>query len=170
MSNGQASHIELKSPELQEIMSRPPAWLTRWGIVMILILFLTGLTLCWFINYPDVIKSSITLDTNTNEQSGLIAMIKLPVSGPCVVKPGQEVLIQFDQYPYLEYGVVSGLIRNVDFLAGNNCYRIIVALPTGLTTNTGKGLNPIPGMRGNAEIKIRNLSLLQRFTTSVFRF
>ncbi len=55
--------IELRSEEVQEILSRPPHALVRWGItvffVVILLLFIGG---CFF-SYPDVLEAEVTITT-----------------------------------------------------------------------------------------------------------
>jgi len=56
-------HIELRSDEVQEIMSYVPNWMIRWGITLIFILIALGIFITWFIKYPDVISGSATLST-----------------------------------------------------------------------------------------------------------
>lgn len=55
--------IELRSEEVQEILSRPPGALVRWGItvffVIIALLFIGG---CFF-RYPDTVQAEITITT-----------------------------------------------------------------------------------------------------------
>jgi len=56
--------INIRSDEVQEIMSRPPSWMIRWGISLIFTLILLCIFLSWFIKYPDVISGSATLTTS----------------------------------------------------------------------------------------------------------
>lgn len=57
------TRIELKSEEVQEILSRPPRALVRWGISVffgiLLLLFIGG---CFF-SYPDTLEAEITVTT-----------------------------------------------------------------------------------------------------------
>ena len=55
--------IELHSSEVQEILSRPPKWITRWGITIIFIVVLIIIVGSWFFKYPDVIAADIVLTT-----------------------------------------------------------------------------------------------------------
>ncbi len=41
--------IELRSEEVQDIISQVPGWLLRWGISLIFILFIALLATSWFI-------------------------------------------------------------------------------------------------------------------------
>lgn len=64
--------IELRSEEVQEILSRPPHWLIRWGISVvcgIILLFFGG---SFFFYYPDVIESEVTVTTE-NPPAWIIA-------------------------------------------------------------------------------------------------
>jgi HlyD family secretion protein len=55
---------ELRSAEVQEIIGQPPKALTRWGITMILILFVLLFILSWFIRYPDLLTAKVTIGTS----------------------------------------------------------------------------------------------------------
>lgn len=56
-------HIELRSDEVQEIMSHVPHWMIRWGNTMIFLLIAILIFISWFIKYPDVISGSVSLST-----------------------------------------------------------------------------------------------------------
>lgn len=49
--------------EVQEIVGRDPDWLIQWGITVIFGVILIILVCTWFISYPDLIKTRITLTT-----------------------------------------------------------------------------------------------------------
>jgi multidrug efflux pump subunit AcrA (membrane-fusion protein) len=76
--------IELRSEEVQDIISQVPGWLLRWGISLIFILFLALLGISWFIRYPDVIKATVVVTTNpapitlVSRASGKIILLKKP--------------------------------------------------------------------------------------------
>ncbi|MCK5028650.1 MAG: HlyD family efflux transporter periplasmic adaptor subunit [Bacteroidales bacterium] len=55
--------IELRSTEVQEILTRPPKWIVRWGITIIFIVVLVIITGSWFFKYPDIISANIVLTT-----------------------------------------------------------------------------------------------------------
>lgn len=61
---GGASKIEqIRSDEVQEIISAVPSWMIRWGITLIFGLILMLIALSWFIKYPDIIFGNATLTT-----------------------------------------------------------------------------------------------------------
>lgn len=53
--------IQLRSEEVQEVLSHIPHWLIRWGITIISGTILIILVCSWFIKYPDIIKAQITI-------------------------------------------------------------------------------------------------------------
>lgn len=64
--------IQLRSEEVQEILSRPPHWLVRWGISVICSLIVLCFAGSFFFYYPDIIQSEITVTTQ-NPPAWLIA-------------------------------------------------------------------------------------------------
>lgn len=56
--------IELRSEEVQEILTRVPHWMIRWGSVMVLLILLSLFFISWLIKYPDVITTQIVITTN----------------------------------------------------------------------------------------------------------
>lgn len=55
--------IELRSEEVQDILTRVPHWMIRWGNVIILIIILFILFFSWFIKYPDIVSTQVTITT-----------------------------------------------------------------------------------------------------------
>lgn len=53
----------IRSDEVQEIISAVPSWMIRWGITLIFGLIVMLIALSWFIKYPDIIFGNATLTT-----------------------------------------------------------------------------------------------------------
>lgn len=60
--------IDLRSEEVQEILSKVPHWMIRWGNVLFLILIILVLLLSWFVKYPDIIASEALITTKIPPQ------------------------------------------------------------------------------------------------------
>ncbi|WP_103071396.1 HlyD family secretion protein [Aquimarina sediminis] len=60
--------IQLRSEEVQEILTRVPHWMIRWGNLLILILALMLLFLSWLVKYPDVIPAEAIITTRIPPQ------------------------------------------------------------------------------------------------------
>ena len=59
------TEIELRSEEVQEILTRVPHWMIRWGSVVVLLIVLSLFFVSWLVKYPDVITTQIVITTNT---------------------------------------------------------------------------------------------------------
>lgn len=55
--------IEIRSEEVQEILSHIPNWIIRWGITFILSSVVAILIASWFIKYPDIVTARVTITT-----------------------------------------------------------------------------------------------------------
>jgi multidrug resistance efflux pump len=91
-----------------------------------------------------------------------IGRINLNMQRSGKVRISQSVNIKLSGYPYLEYGMVRGIVRSKSLVPAGNAYVIEVALPEGLTTLYGKKLEFNQNMQGTAEILTDDLRLLQK--------
>jgi len=55
--------IELRSEEVQEILTRIPHWMIRWGNLLIFIIILLVFMFSWIVKYPDIITTQIKITT-----------------------------------------------------------------------------------------------------------
>ncbi len=55
--------ITLRSEEVQDILGRPPQWIIRWGISVILSVVLMLFMGSYFFKYPDVVQASVTVNS-----------------------------------------------------------------------------------------------------------
>ncbi|MBZ4042599.1 HlyD family secretion protein [Flavobacterium hibisci] len=56
--------FELRSEEVQDILTKVPHWMIRWGTVLIFVIILMLFFISWLIKYPDVINTEIVITTN----------------------------------------------------------------------------------------------------------
>lgn len=59
----QQTEINLRSEEVQEILSHVPHWIIRWGITLILAVIMILLMASWFIKYPDTVAARVVFTT-----------------------------------------------------------------------------------------------------------
>ncbi|CAM1358123.1 HlyD family secretion protein [Tenacibaculum xiamenense] len=59
------SDIEIRSEEVQEILSYVPNWMIRWGNTLLLLLIVMLLFISWFVKYPDVISTQVMVTTSS---------------------------------------------------------------------------------------------------------
>lgn len=96
-------------------------------------------------------------------ESKIIGRVNLPLRGAGKVKPGQRVNIRFDNFPYMEYGIVKGTVKSISLVPSNDNYIAEVELPQDLKTNYDIPLVFSQEMKGDAEIVTEDLRLIQRF-------
>lgn len=68
------SELKLRSEEVQEILTRVPHWMIRWGTILIYGIILMLLFTSWFIKYPDIVTTQIVI-TTTIPPEKLIAKV-----------------------------------------------------------------------------------------------
>ncbi|HJY11645.1 MAG TPA: hypothetical protein VJ304_02595, partial [Flavobacterium sp.] len=56
--------FELRSEEVQDILTKVPHWMIRWGTVLIFAIICMLFFVSWFIKYPDVVNTEIVITTN----------------------------------------------------------------------------------------------------------
>ena len=57
------NEIELRSEEVQDILTKIPHWIIRWGSLVVLIILLLLFFVSWTVKYPDIITTEITITT-----------------------------------------------------------------------------------------------------------
>lgn len=96
------------------------------------------------------------------EPGDYVGRINLKMTRSGKVKTGQTVNIKLSGFPYLEFGMVRGLVKSKSLVPSGDLYIIELMLPSGLTTLYGKKLEFTQNMQGTAEIMTDNTRLLQK--------
>ena len=77
--------------------------------------------------------------------------------------PGQQVNVFIANYPYSEYGYVTGVIDRIDETPDENGnYLITVAFPNGMKSSYGHNLRAWKVMTGTAEIVLESKRLTEK--------
>ena len=74
MTENKNKSFELRSEEVQDLLTRVPHWLIRWGSVVVLTILVMLILISWIVKYPDIVNSDIVITTNVPPQK-LIAKI-----------------------------------------------------------------------------------------------
>ncbi len=109
------------------------------------------------INIGEKIISIVPVDS-----SNIIGKLSMPVYRSGKVKVGQKVNIRFENYPYMEFGMVTGYVDKISIVPADNTYAVDVVFPDGLKTNYQVDLPFTQKMRGKAEIITQDIRLLER--------
>jgi multidrug resistance efflux pump len=109
------------------------------------------------------VKSGDRLFTINPEIRGKVfAQLTLPFEGAGKVKQGQRVNIKLDGYPFMEFGMVEGVVQSVSSGSLEKGYPAIISLQNGGVTTYGKELNLERDLSGTAEVTTEEMTLLQR--------
>lgn len=82
-------NIELRSESVQDILTRPPHWMIRWGNTIIFVILLLILIMSYVIKYPEFIPAPIVV-TSQNPPEKLEARISTKIE-KIFIKDHQEV-------------------------------------------------------------------------------
>jgi multidrug resistance efflux pump len=96
------------------------------------------------------------------EKQEVIGKLILPLQNSGKLKTGQEVIIRLNNYPYQEYGMLKGSVKNISVIPQKQNYAVEVILPDQLHTTYNKKLEYKEEMQGTAEIITEELTLFNR--------
>ena len=115
----------------------------------------------WSAN-QSVVEGDRVLTVIPVDEGAMIGKIEVSMKGAGKVKTGQHVNIRLDNFPYMEFGMIQGIIQSISLVPEHNAYTVEVKLPEGLKTNYGIKIKFSQQMIGTAEIITEDLRLPQR--------
>ena len=116
-----------------------------------------------------VVRDEVVMSVIPAEAGDFVGRINLKMQRSGKVEPGQAVNIKLSGYPYLEYGMVRGMVRSKSLVPSGDAYVIEIELPDGLVTLYGITLDFNQNMQGTAEIITSSMSLFQKIVNP-FRY
>ena len=122
----------------------------------------------WSAN-QSVVKDEPVVSIVPLNTGNFLGRINLKMQRSGKVMEGQLVNIKLSGYPYLEYGMVRGIVKSKSLVPSEDAYIIEIELPNGLTTLYGTKLEFNQNMQGTAEIITKDIRLLQKIVNP-FRY
>lgn len=112
------------------------------------------------------VRSGDIVFTVVPDETGKISgRFLAPAIGLGKIEPGQQVNIKVDNYPFMEYGILSGSVLSISKIPvvseQGTFYPVNVDLPDKLVTNYNRELSYSLQMQGNAEIIIQNRRVIE---------
>lgn len=93
--------------------------------------------------------------------------LKVPSEGFGKVLPGQRVIVRLNGFPYMEYGVLQGVVRTISSVpeqsSGALTYTVTVSFPEGMVTTYHRELPFVQNMDGEAKIVTLDIRLIEQF-------
>jgi HlyD family secretion protein len=103
-----------------------------------------------------------------NEQ--FFGEMAIPQNGIGKVKEGEEVLVKLRSYPFEEYGMIRGRIKQIaDVPYRDSVFIAHVAFQQKNTSDMNKTLHIKPGMKADGEIITQDATILQRLSRNFFK-
>lgn len=128
------------------------------------------LTKFWQKN-QNVSAGDVVLTVVPDGSAHIVGKIELPPQGAGKVQVGQAVNIKFDNYPYMEFGMVRDTIRKIALVPiksqEGSMYVLEVSLPERLVSTYGKELPFSQAMTGSAEIITADRRLIEQFLNPI---
>ena len=119
---------QIRSTEIQDILTRMPHWILMWSNALILLLIVGFFMATWFIKYPDVISGETKI-TSVNpiykavaNQSGRLDSILVGENE--VVKQGQVLAIIKNNASLEDIRVIKNLLDKISFKTDNLLFPI----------------------------------------------
>lgn len=156
---------ESRSIGVQNLLNKLPHWLILKGnflISVILIIFFA--VIGYSAKYPEFIDSKVILipSSNYTNNKTIIGLLADSKKDFARIKTGQKVIIKLYDFPYQEFGILEGKVQNVSLINnGKNDFYINVYFPKGLKTSFDKEIPYDKELKGNAEIVIQDLNLIE---------
>ena len=154
---------------LEESYNNLKASITSWEQTFLLVAPVDGsvtFTRFWSEN-QNVKLGEKVLTVIPAESGSMIGKISLPLEGAGKVHEGDQVNIQFDNYPHLEYGMVKGYVRNISEVSDDDFYAVEVELPNGLVSFYDYDIIFSQNMQGDAMILTDKKRLLTRVLSPI---
>ncbi|WP_437373363.1 HlyD family secretion protein [Maribacter litoralis] len=111
-----------------------------------------------YVNSGEVVFTVFPYDADT-----LVGKIMLPSQNAGKVIAGQKVLVKLDNFPYQQFGMLMGKVKNISVSPNKDGYYFVyISLPSRMETSYKRKLPFDQELLGNAEIITENLSIAER--------
>lgn len=153
------NHIneDIHSQDLRDLLDKPPTWLSKGGLFLILFTIVMICSLSIFIRYPEIVHAQLKFNIEKDEYYGEIL---IPKHASSKVKEKQDVLIKVQSYPHQEYGYLKGKVDYISDILVNDS--LLFSRVTLLSTDQDSVIKLKPGIIANAEIITENRSIFKR--------
>jgi len=123
-----------------------------------------------FYNENQFVQAGEPIFAIVPKEEKAFGQVFLPAHGSGKIKIGQEVIVKLDNFPYLEYGSITGRINSISLTTNVtkteksdiDTYMVLIDFPNQLKTNYGTKLDFKAEAKGSAEIVTNDRRLIER--------
>jgi multidrug resistance efflux pump len=118
MERADAANTELRSEEIDEILTSMPGGLLRWGSTIVFVTIALLLAIAWYIRYPDVVQGHVSLTTLTppvrvvSRTAGEVARVFVADRAP--VRANQPLLLLKSPAAYGDVQALSAALDRLE--------------------------------------------------------
>ena len=156
-------NIELRSEKVRNLIGQIPPVIIRAGISVIFFIILILLIGSWFFKFEYSIKTTATINQNTNS---LIIKLTIPANEISKIKTGQKVILDFNNIPNLYNEKVVIEIQSVpgilEITEDGGFYNAEIIFPVKTVIESGRTISIKNELEVNAEIVTDKISLFDR--------
>lgn len=155
--------FELHDDSVQDILSRPPRSIVRYGTGILFCIILLLYACFCFLSVPDVVSGEVEImryDTADKQSDSLMAIIHIDEYDMAKIKAGQEIKIRFNRYPSPEFGYLTLVADRQAVAEGRGGSELRIRLDSPMITDRKVELKYVEGMRGIADIVVGQRRLL----------
>ncbi len=123
-----------------------------------------------FYHQDQFLQAGEEVFTIVPKEDEAFGQVILPAQGSGKIKIGQEVIVKLDNFPHLEYGSITGVVKSISLTTNTvkteksqlDTYMVLVTFPDQLKTNYGTKLDFKAEAKGTAEIITNDRRLIER--------
>src|SRR5688572_25691870 len=110
--------LKIYSEEVRDVLSDPPKAIQKWGNTILLVFIFILFLISWFVKYPDIINSQITITTNTPPQKLIVRtsgkIDKILVADRTLVKKNTPLAVLENSAKYNDVFLLKSIVDTID--------------------------------------------------------
>jgi multidrug resistance efflux pump len=154
--------VELRSSEVQEIISQVPSPIIRWGMLTLFSVLSILILISWFIEYPDILQAKIIVTTSSPPST----LVSRNAGNLVILKKDKEEVKKGQMIAYLQSNAAPQFVLDIEkaLIASNEDFEIVTSQNSlgELEQDYGVFLNAIQELKlfrkiGSQDIQIKHL-------------
>ncbi|RZJ52339.1 MAG: HlyD family efflux transporter periplasmic adaptor subunit [Flavobacterium sp.] len=110
--------LKIYSEEVRDVLSDPPKAIQKWGNTILLGFIIILFLISWFVKYPDIINSQITITTNIPPQKLIVRtsgkIDKILVKDRALVKQNTPLAVLENSAKYQDVFLLKSIVDTID--------------------------------------------------------
>jgi len=110
--------LKIYSEEVRDVLSDPPKAIQKWGNTILLVFIFILFLISWFVKYPDIINSQITITTNIPPQKLIVRtsgkIDKILVTDRTLVKKNTPLAVLENSAKYNDVFLLKSIVDTID--------------------------------------------------------